>query len=808
MMKHTLTLFASLTVGMVTSQSNLMAQYAEKPHDYPIQPKLFSEVKVQDNFWAPKIKTNHEVTIPIAIQKSQETGRIDNFKIAGNLMSGQFCSEYPFDDSDIYKIIEAASYSLQTFPDPKMEATVDSLIHYVDVAQEDDGYIYTTRTIGKNVHAWAGAKRWEKVNDLSHELYNLGHMFEAAAAHHNATGKTSFLNIATKAADLIYEDFGPGKIEDYPGHQEVEIGLVKLYRVTNDERYLELAKYFLDIRGQKGIGNPTTYNQSHKPVTEQSEAVGHAVRAAYMWSGMADVAAITGNKAYVEAIDRLWHDVVDSKLYITGGIGATGNHEGFDEPYVLPNMSAYCETCAAVGNAMWNHRMFLMTGDSKYIDVLERTMYNNIVSGVSVSGDHFFYPNPLASYGQHARSEWFGCACCPPNVARFLPSMPGYIYAQDNDDIYVNLFVSSESVFDLNGKELPLVQSSPMPWEGSSKITVNPEKPVKANLKIRIPGWASNEPVPGNLYEFTRSSEQKTTLTVNGKKLDYSVDDQGYVTIERNWKQGDNIEITFPYEVHTVKANPKVEADRGRLAVEQGPVMYTVEWADAEDGHVLNVLLDTTAELTASFDPDFYGGATTITGMARHARKDIDDNTLLSDAAPLKLIPYYLWNNRGPGEMLVWLPVEEEATRPLPAPTIAAKSKASASIDSKAIIAVNDQQYPASAKDATNPYLHWWPKQGTWEWVQYDFEEPQPISETKVYWFDDGPFGGCRVPDTWEVVYQKDGEWVPVEAKAEYEVTKDDWDSIQFEPVETQAVRLRIKLNDEYATGVHEWIVE
>ena len=515
--------------------------------DYPITPVSFSEVRIQDGFWAPRIRTNHEVTIPIAIEKSRESGRIDNFKIAAGQMEGQFCTEYPFDDSDIYKIVEAASYSLQTFPDPKLEAQVDSLIELIGLAQEPDGYLYTTRTIGKNVHPWAGTERWELVHELSHELYNLGHLYEAAVAHYRATGKRSLLDIAIKSADLVYDTFGTGKTENYPGHQEVEIGLVKLYRVTGDERYLDLAKFFLDVRGRKGIGNPKQYDQSHLPVTQQSEAVGHAVRGAYMWTAMADIAAITGDTAYMAAIDRIWHDIVDKKYYLNGGIGATGSGEAFGEAFELPNMSAYCETCAGVGNVRWNHRMFLMTGEAKYIDVLERTLYNNVLDGVSLSGDRFFYPNPLASMGQHERSEWFGCACCPPNVARTLPSMPEYIYAYRDGDVYVNMYVSSETEFAVNGTPLHLQQESGFPWEGTVSLGVDPESPLRARLRLRVPGYARNAPAPGDLYRYADPKAPTFTVTVNESIVPVAIDAAGYLTLDRTWRPGDRVEVTFPF---------------------------------------------------------------------------------------------------------------------------------------------------------------------------------------------------------------------------------------------------------------------
>ena len=393
----------------------------QRKADYPIQPVPFTSVKVTDDFWAPRIKKNSTVTIPIAISYCESSGRVKNFEIAGKLDTGKFQTIYPFDDSDVYKIIEGASYSLQTNPDPKLEAYLDTLIYKIGKAQEPDGYLYTNRTIaemhgGRGLHEWASKKRWVQDSVLSHELYNLGHLYEAAVAHYQATGKKTLLNIAIKSADLVNKDFGWDREKVYPGHQVIEMGLVKLYRVTGEKKYLDLAKFFLDVRGPRG----EAYNQANKKVIDQTEAVGHAVRATYMYSGMADIAAIENDKAYLNAITKIWEDIVYRKIYITGGIGATGGNEGFGEPYVLPNMSAYCETCASIGDIFANHRLFLLHGEAKYIDILEKTLYNSMLSGVSLSADRFFYPNPLESYGQHERSAWFGCACCPSNIARFV----------------------------------------------------------------------------------------------------------------------------------------------------------------------------------------------------------------------------------------------------------------------------------------------------------------------------------------------------------------------------------------------------
>lgn len=628
----------------------------ENTHEYPIRPVSFTEVRMTDSFWSQRIKTNHEVTIPIAIQKSEETGRIDNFRIAGGLMEGEFRSPYPFDDSDVYKIIEGAAYSLEMFPDEKLEKTVDSLITLIGLAQEDDGYLFTNRTImGENGHPWIGKKRWEKVDDLSHELYNLGHFYEAAVAYYQTTGKRKILDMAIKSADLVDRDFGPGKIENWPGHQEIEIGLVKLYRITGEKRYLDLAKFFLDVRG-RGIGKPKTYNQSHKPVVEQDEAVGHSVRAAYMWTGMADVAALTGDKSFIDAISRIWEDVVYRKLYITGGIGAEGGHEGFGGPYELPNDKAYCETCAAIANVFWNHRMFLMTGNSKYFDVLERSLYNNVLSGVGLSGDRFFYPNPLESDGRHQRSEWFGCACCPSNISRFIPSMPSYLYAQKDGNLYINLFAASKTHFQVNNTQIGIEQVTDMPWDGQITIKVDPEKPIRATFHIRIPGWAALHPVPGDLYKFKNPPSQPVVILVNGHKKDYR-EELGYALVERKWKEGDQIQVIFPMDVRRITAHAEVRANTNRMALQRGPLVYCLEWPDTPDSLVLNTVIGKDTEITAGFSPNLLNGVYTLNFLAK-GKGFNKDGEIVTWPKHVTAIPYYGWAHRGKGEMAVWLTIE------------------------------------------------------------------------------------------------------------------------------------------------------
>jgi uncharacterized protein len=776
--------------------------------DYPIQPVPFTSVRLTDNFWAPRIHKNATVTIPIAFSYCESSGRVKNFEIAGGLDTGTFKTIYPFDDSDVFKIIEGASYSLQTYPDPKLDAYLDTLIMKIGLAQEDDGYLYTNRTIaemhgGKGLHDWASKNRWELDSILSHELYNLGHLYEAAVAHYQATGKRSLLDIAIKSADLVNKDFGKDRIQVYPGHQVIEMGLVKLYRATGDKKYLDLAKFFLDIRGPKG----EAYNQANKRVVDQTEAVGHSVRATYMYSGMADIAAIENNEAYLSAITRIWEDIVYGKIYVTGGIGATGGNEGFADPFVLPNMSAYCETCASIGDIFFNHRLFLLHGECKYVDILEKTLYNSMLSGVSLSADRFFYPNPLESNGQHERQAWFGCACCPSNVARFVPAIPGYIYGVREKELYVNLYISNDANISLENREIKVSQKADFPWNGKVEMTIDPEKNGSFTLKLRIPGWARNEAVSGTLYKFREENDVAYRIAINGEQIT-PILENGYAVIERNWKKGDKILIDLPMPVREVTADERIRDDQGKIAVQRGPIIYCAEWPDNKDGKVLNLMFNIESSLTTEYAPDLLGGAQIIKTSASQTRKTLDGQVETLENEPVTLIPYALWNNRGPGQMMVWLPTTPESTKPLPAPTIAFRSKVKASKITRALSSINDQSEPVNSNDHSVTYYHWWPDKDQWEYIQYDFAKPEFISKTKVYWFDDGPDGGCRVPDEWQILYLTGNIWKAVKPKTAYSVTKDEWDSIDFVPVKASAIKLKVKLNKDFSAGIYEWVVE
>lgn len=632
----------------------------ENSHGYPIGQVPFTSVKVTDSFWGQRLEASREVTIPLAFSKCEETGRYDNFIKAANPSDDYVVGGFSFDDTDPYKTIEGASYSLQTYPDAQLEAYIDSVLDIIAGAQEPDGYLYTARTMNPNhPHDWAGSKRWEVEEILSHELYNLGHMLEGAIAHYQATGSRKFLDIAIKYADCVCREVGPneGQAHVVPGHQIAEMALCKLYVLTGEQKYLDEAKYMLDYRGK--TERKDFYSQSHIPVLEQKEAVGHAVRAAYMYAGMADVAALTGDESYINAIDSIWENIVSKKLYITGGIGATANGEAFGKNYELPNMSAYCETCAAIGNVYVNYRLFLLHGESKYYDVLERSLYNGLISGVSLDGGAFFYPNPLESMGQHQRQPWFGCACCPSNISRFIPSLPGYVYAVKDRNVYVNLFMANTADLTVADKQVTLSQETNYPWDGDIQLTVSQNKAGQWAMKIRVPGWVENEVVPSNLYAYVDGLTPGYEITVNGESAEGTLTDDGYFTINRKWKKGDVVSVHFDMEPRIVEANENVEADRGFVAIERGPVVYCSEWPD-NDFDLMKTILSRQPEFEvtdASIVATEYKIASypikAIKTPAQTLSMDDEGNVKVSDVT-LTLIPYYAWCHRGKGKMRIW----------------------------------------------------------------------------------------------------------------------------------------------------------
>ena len=803
-----------LILLLVTVYYSLCISVAQ--NGYPITPVPFTSVKVTPGtFWGQRLQASRDVTVPLAFSKCESEGRYKNFEHAAIHMkdpSKVFKVNgvgYSFDDTDPYKTLEGAAYILQTYPDKRLEAYCDSVIDIIASAQEPDGYLYTARTQNPaNPHHWAGDRRWVKEEDLSHELYNLGHMVEGAVAYWQATGKRKFLDIACRYADVACKEVGPnaGQMCVVPGHQIAEMAMARLYLATGKQQYLDFAKFLLDYRGKTERKNE--YSQSHKPVVEQDEAVGHAVRAAYMYAGMADVAALTGDQSYIDAIDRIWDNIVSKKLYITGGIGATASGEAFGKNYELPNMSAYCETCAAIGNVYVNYRLFLLHGESKYYDVLERTLYNGLISGVSLEGNGFFYPNPLESMGQHQRQAWFGCACCPSNICRFIPSLPGYVYAVKDHALYVNLFLSNKATLNVGGKKVTLSQKTNYPWDGDIEICIDKTALKKEmTLQIRIPGWVRNKVLPSDLYTYTDNKRLGYTVSVNGNLVQAIDLERGYFSITRKWKKGDKVQIHFDMEPRTVRANNKVAADRGMVSIERGPLVYCAEHPDNQFD-VFSALVNQ--------NPQFRLGKGEIAGTPVQ--------TLITDAQTLDfnkqgklavrdqtltLIPYYAWCHRGSGKMRVWLPQDLNATTPSLPATLASESKVTTSSRVPALSSINDRLVPKDENDRSIPYTHWWPKNGTTEWLGYEFPAESTVQSATVYWYDDGPWGGCRVPRSWRILYQDaQGKWTPVTGADGYPTDKGAACTVNFDPVKTKALRLEVVLPSDNSAGVFEWIVK
>lgn len=677
-MKRLTIMLLGLTIGLAMQAK----KETVRTNGYPITQVPFTAVKVTPGtFWGDRIRAAREVTIPLAFQKCEETHRYENFKMAAYTLQhpgheglqtpkwdvSKFMG-FSFDDTDVYKTIEGASYVLQTYPDKQLTAYIDSVLDIVAAAQESDGYLYTARTINpEHPHHWAGKKRWEVEDFLSHELYNLGHMVDAACAHYQATGSDKFLNIAKRYADCVVREVGAqqGQACVVPGHQIAEMALARLYVLTGEQKYLDEAKFLLDYRGK--TGRRDKYSQSDKPVVDQTEAWGHAVRAGYMYAGMADVAALTGDADYLKAIDAIYNNIVSKKYYITGGVGARHEGEAFGADYELPNLTSYNETCAAISMVYLFHRMFLLHGDAKYIDCMERTLYNGVISGMSVDGGRFFYPNPLSADGKYAfnadntteRQPWFGCACCPSNLCRFIPSLPGYMYAVKDRNLYVNLFAGNTATMQVGGKQVVLEQQTNYPWDGDISIKVMKNQAKAFRMLVRIPGWVDRQPVPSDLYRFSDDVQGSYTVKVNGRPVEGQLEN-GYLAIDRQWKKGDVVSVHLDMPVRMVKADQRVKADQGRTAVERGPLVYCAEGADNQGFCIFNFLVPrqprftvVDRQISGQRDVNFSVKAIEVEGQA----VDTDAaGKVKAQSATLTMIPYYAWNHRGTGLMQVWLP--------------------------------------------------------------------------------------------------------------------------------------------------------
>lgn len=795
-MKNAMSKVLLVTILMILSVSCKRHAIGE----YPITPVPFKDVVVEDILWRGRIQKNLEVSMPYVIAKVADIGG--------------------FNLSEISKVLEGISYYLMVERNAKLETLADSLITVIESKQDEDGFV------GRNGHNDDGTVppdsiRWLGVDDFgetggSMHLYGFGHMYEAAVAYYEATGKTSLLNVAEKNARLLLSVYGKDKLVSYPFHPEIELALVKLFRATGNIEYFDLSKFYLDSRGPAG----TEYSQSHQKIVDQIEATGHAVRALYLYSGITDIAAITKDTNYKKAIDKIWKSVVGSKIYITGGIGAKPDNEGFGKPYELPNSIAYNETCASIANIFWSYRMFLLNGDASYIDVLERTLYNSLLSGTSISGDRFFYPNPLESNAQYQRASWYGVPCCPTNVIRFMPQIPGYVYASRGDDLYLNLYISSKSVVELASGKVEIRQETDYPWHGTVRINVTPSDISEFTLRIRIPGWAKGEVIPSDLYNIINKPKDDVEIKINDKSLNFRIE-KGYAVIQRNWKEGDIVELNFPMDICRIKANDKVMDDHGRFAIQRGPLVYCLEGPDNNRGHVSNLMIPENAIFETKSGEKLSKGTLALTTTGKAYKEDIKNDKAVSTDQEVTAIPYYLWANRGPAEMVVWIPSEESAVTPLPEmrQTLALRSRIISSYDTTTLSGINDQFIIPFNQNIPISNYYRWPMEDTIQWVQYLFNKPETVSSTRVYWYDNEPskmttwynnvpWTCCRVPVSWELFYLDNNKtWQPVEAINNYGTERYMYNEVKFKPVITKSVRMIVKRHQTCASGLQEWVI-
>lgn len=751
-----------------------------------IRPVSFTQVKITDAFWAPRLEAVLKNTLPHCFKQCEDTGRLRNFDKAAGKLEGKF-EGYFFNDSDVYKVIEGAAYALMHRRDSEVERTCDEIIARILAAQQPNGYLNSYFSLTPSEQPWSNTK-------VRHELYCAGHMIEAALAYYEATGKRDFLDAAIRFVDHIADVFGPNARHDVPGHEEIELALIKLYYATNEQKYFDLARFFVEQRGHAdGRELYGEYCQDHAPVRTHTQIVGHAVRAMYLYCAAADLAAAQNDPEIVDMLERVWRDTIDAKMYVTGGIGPSSDNEGFTVAYDLPNDSAYSETCASIGMALWNHRLNLLSADARYADVLERVLYNALLAGMSLDGTLFFYTNPLGSRGTHHRKPWYACACCPTNVVRFIPSVAGYIYAQAPGEVFVNLYIASDADIPTTDGPIQIRQETRYPWDGAVRLTLKPRDPRELTLALRIPEWCAGE-----------------MIRVNGTAVEAGRR-KGYALIQRKWKDGDVVELDLPMPVQRIEADPRVEANRGRVALQRGPVIYCLEAAD-NTGGVRNLALSRDAELTAGFRGDLLGGVGVITGTAQRGvapREEGWDRSLYNRAAraepaPFTAIPYFAWDNREAGDMVTWLP---ESLTLIDIPPVSwVKPSASHVYERDSLAALNDRLEPKDSSDHSIPRATFWPNQGTREWVQYDFDSARPVSGVAVYWFDDSMRGGgSRAPKSWKLLYRAGDQWREVRSASVPGVALDTFNEVGFEPVRTDGLRIEVELDAKASAGLLEW---
>jgi len=761
-----------------------------------LDPVSFTNVRVQDRFWSMRQQVNQKVSAIHELDELVKTGDLGNFQLAAEgKTTGR--KGYVFQDSDVYKVIEGAADTLSNHPDPELDKRLDNIISLISKAQMPDGYLNTYYQVTEP------GQRFTNLRD-NHELYCAGHLMEAAVAHYAATGKKSLLNVAVKFADLLDKRYGPesGRL-GYGGHPELELALVKLSHATHEHRYFALAEKLIKTRGShffaKEHDTPEqdydgTYWIDDVPITEHREIKGHAVRAAYLMSGATDVVRENPDPAIEKMLGRVWNNVINKRIFVTGGIGPSGSNEGFTVDYDLPNLSAYQETCASIAMAMWGYRMGMLKGDGKYFDAVENALYNGMLAGVSLKGDQFFYVNPLASRGTHHRQAWFDCACCPPNVLRTVSTIGGYAYATKGSDLYVNLYLPGSADIALPNQKVHLIVKGDYPWNGHLQIQPEVTKSAAFGLKLRVPGWCSS-----------------AQLAVNGKQVSLPVRDHGYLVVNRTWAKGDTVDLNLDMPVDRVAANPQVKEDIGRLAVRRGPLVYCAEGID-QTVPVDNIVLPIDAKLKAKWRSDILTGLVEVEGIGEKVA-DQDWNHRLYQAASkpepvaVRMIPYCYWDNRKASPMEIWLP----STPPNPKTGgLEAQAKLTASYISgnSQPEGINDGIEPKSSGEQPNRLMHFWPHKGTDEWVAYTWKSPVAIKGIKVYWFDDTGRGECRLPDSWRLEQLIGDQWVAVDAKA-FPVEKDKWCEVNFDTIKTTSLRLSIKMKSGWAAGVRQWkIVE
>lgn len=797
--------FTAIFLTLIAVCSAAFAQNTQLKH---LNAVPFTKVKISDKFWAPRCETNRKVSIPHNLAELEKAGNLNNFKLAVENKHDSYKGPV-FMDSDVYKVLEAASFSLATHPNPALDKQVDDLIAIIAKAQMADGYIDTYYEVNMP------DQRWTNLRD-NHEMYCAGHMIEAAVAHFQATGKHNFLDVATKCADNIDRIFGsdPGKRMGYPGHPELELALIKLWRATGNERYFKLAQFFVENRGSGFFAkepnnadertNDLTYWLDNKPLKDQTSIIGHAVRAAYLLSGATDVAGVTNDNDLLNAIHKIWRNTVEKRMFVTGGIGPSSSNEGFTIDYDLPTFSAYQESCASIAMAMWNQRLALLYGDAKYADYVEKALYNGVLAGISLKGDKFFYSNPLASSGERHRTPWFECACCPPNLIRTLASVGGYAYATSDDGVCVNLYIQGTAECSIGKNEIKMNVTTDYPWDGAVKISPIVKAPASFKIMLRVPGWCKG-----------------ASVKLNGKAVSKPQIKSGYIVLNKNWTSNDVIDLDLPMPVRKIQGNPQISSTSGMIALQRGPIVYCLEGCD-QKVPVSSISIPMDSDLKAARQPNLLGGVVTISGIGKATEMNNWAGALYKEAplpAQVKFtaVPYYAWDNRTSGEMQVWVPANPKPEGGME--TFAIPSTSFVRWGQPSII--NDGREIRSSSDWGGGVFGWWPHLGTTEWVQYKWKKPVAVGGSKVYWYAEAPQPATTstssnrnrrrsvtfLPAAWHIEYLDGGTWKPVEALGKYPVEADSWCQVTFKPVKTTSLRLVTELQPEKCAAIHEWKV-